>query len=306
MNDAREPGLFDKHSGAFTYVLVCLGGLACLLLGLFQRGAGSWGLLPIVMALVAIVLRWRSGPVLTLLSAVWVLLARGQGLDPFAYLLGLVNEGIYTILFAPFGVTRGQAGYWVNRFPPKDYYSFQALSDPFLCGGMLIYLAGAYRLQAMVVSILPIDPRRREPAAADPNKKVKPALRPVLKQRRSANLVTPREITQLLITAAACTGAALVLWLWLSRHGDHLTQTERFWQLAASSWRAIMLVWLFGIGIIVVAGVLSYFGQGNVPREEAEMFLQDVTWRETIREQRTLMSWLAWARLRRRKREEEP
>jgi hypothetical protein len=306
MNDAREPGLFDKHSGTFTYVLVCLGGLTCLLLGLFQRGAASWGLLPVVVALVAIVLRWRSGPVLTILTVVWVLLASGQGLSPFSYTLGLVNEGMYVTLFEPFGVSRGQVGFWANRLPPKDYYSFKALSDPFLCAGLLIYTAGCYRLQSLALSILPTDPRRREPAASDPNKRVKPALRPVLKQRRSASLVTPREITRLLITAAACTGAALLAWLWLSQHGDQLSKSEQFWQFAASSWRAIMLIWLVGIGVIIAAGVLSYYGQGNVPREEAEMFLQDVMWRETIREQRTLMGWLAWARLRSKKREVEP
>ncbi len=306
MNDAREPGLFDKHSGAFTYVLVCLGGLACLLLGLFQRGAGSWGLLPVVVALVAIVLRWRSGPVLTLLAVVWVLLARGQGLDPFSYSLSLVNEVLYAVIFEPFGVQRGEMGYWPARYLPKDYYSFHPLSDPFLCAGTLIYMAGCFRLLSIVLSVFPLDPRRREPAAAAPEKKVRAALRPILKQRRSGSLIQPREVTLVLISAVACTGAALLVWLWLSSQGEQLSKLQWLGRLEASSWRAIILIWLVGIGLIVAAGVLSYFGQSSAPRAEAEILLQDVMWRETIREQRRLMSCFAWARLRRQKREVDP
>jgi hypothetical protein len=306
MNEAQNPGLFDKHSGAFTYLLVCLGGLTCLLLGLFQRGVGSWGLLPVVVALVAIVLRWRSGPVLTLLTVVWVILARGQGLDPFSYSLSLVNEVLYQSVFEPFGVQRGQVGYWPTRFLPRDYYSFKPLSDPFICAGVLTYVAGCFRLLSIVSSIFPLDPRRREPAAPGQDRKVKAASRPILRQRRSGSLVQPREITLLLITAAACTGSALLVWLSLSKQGDQLSRLDWLGRFEPSTWRAIMLIWMFGIGLIVVAGVLSHFGQGSAPREQAEIVLQDIIWRETIREQRRLMGWFAWARLRRKKHEVEP
>jgi hypothetical protein len=306
MNDARELGLFDKHSGAFTYALVCLGGLACVLLGLFQRGVGVWGLLPVILSLVGMLLRWRSGPVLVLLTVVWLLLARSLGLDPFSYVLSLLNEGLHGLFFEPLGMGRGPTDFFSRGYALPNYFVFRLSSDPFLCVGLLMHTAGAFRLQSITWSVFPIDSRRREPKSPQVRGPVRFVDRPVVKPRRTASLVNPREITALLITSAACTGAATLAWFWLRAQGDKLTGTEALSHLEPSTWRAIIIVWLFGIGLIVVAGILSYFGQGSAPPEEAQMLLQDVMWRETVREQRSLTSWLAWARLRRKKREVEP
>ena len=64
-----------------------------------------------------------------------------------------------------------------------------------------------------------------------------------------------------------------------------------------------MLLWVFGLLLVLAAGAVAYLGQQRLTPEEAAMFLQDELWRQTRREQARLGRWLAWATLRRRRRE---
>jgi hypothetical protein len=56
--------------------------------------------------------------------------------------------------------------------------------------------------------------------------------------------------------------------------------------------------------VLAVAALLRYLALRRMTPPEAGLYLQDVLWRETRREQRRLNRWLAWAWLRRRRREE--
>jgi hypothetical protein len=76
--------------------------------------------------------------------------------------------------------------------------------------------------------------------------------------------------------------------------------------LAELLWRGRALLWVLGVGVLFVSGVLSYLAWNPKRRAEAEVFLQDTAWRETRREQRRINSWLVWARLRRGRGKEGP
>jgi hypothetical protein len=69
-------------------------------------------------------------------------------------------------------------------------------------------------------------------------------------------------------------------------------------------WRAVLLAWVFGLGLAVIAALLSYVGMGQASRAEARLFLQDQAWRETRKDQARLNGWLVWGRLRRQRKEE--
>jgi hypothetical protein len=58
--------------------------------------------------------------------------------------------------------------------------------------------------------------------------------------------------------------------------------------------------------LIIAASVFGYLAQRRMLPDEAALYLQDSVWRETPREQRRVMAWLAWARLRRKNREVHP
>jgi hypothetical protein len=68
--------------------------------------------------------------------------------------------------------------------------------------------------------------------------------------------------------------------------------------------RLVLLAWLLGIPALVVGSLLNYWMRLGMSPDEAQLFLQDTHWQQTAREQRRLGRFLAWARLRRKRREE--
>jgi hypothetical protein len=116
---------------------------------------------------------------------------------------------------------------------------------------------------------------------------------------------TPKESTRLL--ASVEIGGlvlSLPIWAFLAQLCWRLVPLNvQAYGLTPRGWHGIVLIWLLGMGVLVVAGVLSYFGRRRLRVQEARLLLQDAFWQETSREQRRLNSWLAWARLRRRRKE---
>jgi hypothetical protein len=272
MNDERAPGVFDKEPGVRAYVLVCLGGLLAIFVGLIERGGGLSALFPLIVGMLALILRWKGAPLYLVLSVVWVVWAAARGLDLFSSVL-------YTIGYTP---------------ASKESFDWLPLPDSMICVGVLLYSAAYYRLQGLVVHLFPVEPRRYPSSIG-----MRRGVRPKPRLRRSASLVSGPEIARLLMLVAGCTAAAFLFWFWL----EH----QRFRQeRSPDQWRAMVLVWLFGVGLIIVTSVFGYLNQRRMLPDEAALYLQDAVWRETPREQRRLAAWLAWARLRRKKREVQP
>jgi hypothetical protein len=72
----------------------------------------------------------------------------------------------------------------------------------------------------------------------------------------------------------------------------------------APLWRTLVLFWTIGLVLLVGAGLIDYLGRRALSPDESAVFLQDQLWQETRGEQRRLGRWLAWARLRQRRKEQ--
>jgi hypothetical protein len=172
-----------------------------------------------------------------------------------------------------------------------------SLPDWLLCGAMLALCVAQYRIQGLV-SVFPAPGKRQK--AKD---KKGPAIRPSAfslspHNPGSGRPVSPLEIGWLVLS--------LPIWAFLAQLCWQLTPIgTRDYGFTPQTWHGIVLAWLLGMAVLVVAGVLSYASQQRLAEGQARLFLQDVFWQETGREQRRLGAWLAWARLRQRRKEKQ-
>jgi hypothetical protein len=260
------------------YTFLGLTALLLLLLALLVRGFGTWSLLPVVVGLAG--LRWRN----------W-------GLFMLASLVGL--------LFVSFV---GQS------FRPNFQQTATPVSDLLLAAAVLAYMAAHYRLISLTRFAFPRDPRSLgQPAPR--------GRRPTLEvpARRSPETATPGELFLLLASLPLVCGLALVCQQWLvpaETTPDDLRvdmnsyeQVEQFFlsggqALVDALWRSRPLLWWLGGGVVLISALLNYLGWRRMTATEAALALQDTVWTETRGEQRRINSWLVWARLRRRRRED--
>jgi hypothetical protein len=173
-------------------------------------------------------------------------------------------------------------------------WAFQ-LNDLMLCCGVLAYVAGHFRLQGLASHLLPVDHRLRSGVRrrgllgfwkAD-----------IVYHRRAARLVTPAELALFILTLPLWAVLAQLAWGWLARRGSVLG-------MPLPLTRFVLLTWLLAVGALLLASFLTYWKRRQMTPAEATLLLQDTLWRETRREQRRLQRWLAWSRLRRKRREE--
>ncbi|HEV3205252.1 MAG TPA: hypothetical protein VGY77_12745 [Gemmataceae bacterium] len=225
-----------------------------------------------------------------------VMLQRGAGMAALLPIMaGLIGLGTR---FGPimFLVTLGLA---LNILPFfGSSYSrpgFIDLPGLLLCGGVLAYVMAHYRFQGLVNHIFPPDPRRRED---QPKKRGLFSFqrRPLMKSRRSARSVSSLEILRLIVCLPIFAGLAQVMWIHLPTQGTNPG-------LRPAIWHAIILTWLFGSLWFIGAGILDYLRFRNMTGEEAALYLQDILWADSRREQRRINRWVAWARLRFRQKE---
>jgi hypothetical protein len=265
----------DQHPGTRTYALLCMAALTGLLAALVLRRAEPWALFPVLLGGVAMVFRWRAGPVLVLLAVALLLWTWWIGISP-GWLFSTAAAWVRRWLLGyPVGALRLPV---MGRTPSRGVLP---LSDLLLAVSLLGYAAAHYRLQGLVTRLLPAEPRRhREPA------------------RRAPELVTAGEVLLLLLALPVCGGLAYLFAGWLRGRETEL-------EIADSAWQGILVLWLGGGGVLGVAALLRYLALRRMTPAEAAMYLQDVLWRETRAEQRRLNRWLVWAWLRRRRREEE-
>jgi hypothetical protein len=170
-----------------------------------------------------------------------------------------------------------------------------SLADWLLCGAMLALCIAQYRIQGLAVSIFPVENgRHRQDVAEKPVGEPTPRQK-TIRQQRSPRLVSPSEVGWVVVV--------LPMWAFLAQLCWRLAPIGVRDYFTRSAWRGIVLVWLIGIIVLVVAGLLSYANQQRLRRREARLFLQEAFWQETGREQRRLSSALAQAGLRRGRKE---
>ncbi len=279
----------DQHPAVRDYGLVCMGALALMVAALVLRRADPWALLPALLGALGLTFRWRAGPVIVLLAVLLLLGSWWVGTSPGRILLYALGWGMWLT-----GRLHGPLP-WLRTARPS--HDVRPMSDFLLAVSVLTYAATQYRVQGLTRRLFPATPRRQALAtlAAEGPEAAKKAEE---MGRRSPDRVTGREMAMLLAGVAACGVGAAVFWDWLQ---DQVTDLE----IPDPVWRGVLVLWLLGGAVLVAAAGLRYLALRRMTAPEAELYLQDVLWRETCREQRRLNRWLAWAWLRRRRREEK-
>lgn len=162
--------------------------------------------------------------------------------------------------------------YWMRDQVPT-------LLDLVLGAAVLGYAMTHYRYLALVRNVFPPDSRRPSGSRADTGR------------RRSADLVSPREMVLVALALPLWIGLAVAVWGWAVEDLPPLDMSRELFRTLRLIWAALAVV-----GVTVV--VAGYLRQAAATPEEALLSMQDVVWRATRREQSHLNRWLAWARLR--------
>ncbi|MCS6851170.1 MAG: hypothetical protein NZ700_08390 [Gemmataceae bacterium] len=145
---------------------------------------------------------------------------------------------------------------------------------------VLVYMAAQYRLQALERAV-----RTAERPAAPANRA----------SGEPAEVGNIDEVARLPLVALVCVAAAQFLW-------DQLPTPWFSVGLPTDLGRLVALIWGTTLGVLVLNGLTAYWAWRRLPPGEAVLWLQDVLWRETRREQRRIGLWLAWSRRRRERR----
>jgi hypothetical protein len=281
---STDGGPAEQHPAVRDYSLLCMGALTLMVAALVLRLPDPWVLLPAFLGALGLLFRWRLGPVIVLLAVTLVLWSWWLGTNPGWMGLATVASLRRWLLGWRWGFVRLPLTQAPSRGP-------RPLSDLLLAISLLAYAVGQYRLQGLLVRLFPPESRRRPPDKSEAQTADEAV-------RRSPDHVTPGEYAVLLLALPACGVLAALFWAWLQRQDTAL-------EIDRSAWQGILVLWLLGGGVLVAAALLRYLALRRQTPTEATLYLQDVVWRETRREQRRLNRWLAWAWLRRRRREEE-
>jgi hypothetical protein len=162
-------------------------------------------------------------------------------------------------------------------------------NDVFLCAAVLGYVSCHFRLQSIWYGVLPSDPRLR----AGPPRRAFPWIRrrePLVHEKRGAQQITPRELAWLVAT--------LPLWAVAAQLANKLI--PRQWYLLgfpATFIQILVVLWLLAVGFAVVRAFLNYWTHRDHDAATAQLYLQDILWRDTRGEQRRVNRWLAWWKL---------
>jgi hypothetical protein len=271
-SQVSRQGLASHH-----YLIVSLGALAVILLVLLYWGVGRWSFLPVLIGALGVIARWRltdsSRPVLDRRIA------------------RLMSPLLTLTLLAGLLIASGAID-----LPPRRPAPGFSLPDWLLSGAVLALCLAQYRVLAMTVSIFP-DQAAARGAISEPRaqRTLTQPRKPQL-YHRNPELITATEISWLLLS--------LPIWAFLAQLCWRLVPAgvtpDGF---AFQAWHGIVLLWLVVISGLLLAGLRSYTGLRRLHEREARLLLQDVFWNETGPEQRRLNRWLAWADLRRRRKE---
>jgi hypothetical protein len=249
----REDDL-RSHPAVRHTTLACLAALLFLLMALMDQGVGWWALLPVLIGSLALVANWSSGPPMVILSLAGILLAHSR---------------------------------YRFRFPSWTRNRLPTMTDLLMCGAVMTYVIGHYRLLALLQNIFPVDSRRQTSRRA-----------PNPGERRSPSLVSSGELALLLVSVPFWLGAGAVA-------SVALMKLKPILDLPGEMWHTLVVVWGFGLALAVGSTVANYLRQTRATPEESLLSLQDQLWRETHHEQASVNRWLVWARFRQQTRKEK-
>lgn len=254
MNDALRPAV---RVGPIHYQILCGAGLLAIFLAQFHQGVFWGNLLVGCVGLLGMISSWRLAPLLLMLA--------------FAGAQIHFHWQLY------------------RDFQVDEPSRLLNLRDLVLAIGLITFVSANYRLQSLYTSILPADPRQREPKQ---RRRGRWHWREFVaaRQKRASRLLTPHEIARfvLILPLAAVLGQGL--WLLIDRPWTVTVFHER-------SHRLIALAWLVIMGLLIAGAMLAHWRRRQMDRTAAAIYLQDTLWRETRREQRRTFRWLAWRRL---------
>jgi hypothetical protein len=265
MSDAPETPGREQQVMIQTYRI--LSGVALLILVVLEATDGLSLTVPLILlfGLIGIIWRVPAAPMLVLLFFAFGQFLRAQ----FA---------------ADMGVRRG-------HFVPD--YSAVEMPDLVLAGAMVAFFAAQYRLYALRASLVPFDLRRKYRSGLG----AQALSRDRVEVKRPRKVVSLFEAPTLILTLPLWVLLGQVLWLIIAvRRGVS--------EMDATLYRLMVLVWILGVPALVIASLFNYWKRLDMSPDEAQLFLQDTQWQQTGREQRTVGRFLAWARLRRKRREE--
>ena len=243
----------DAQSGIRQYQMLCLLALGVTFLADLQDGVLLLSMLVLMVGLFGVLSRLRLGPILVVL-----VVAGGQ----------LGRQFAWRRLQLP-------------QVPPLQRIG---LNDLVLAKGVLAYVIAHYRMQGLMLNIVPRDPRLR----VGPSRWFwRPKL---LSHRRPGSLVTPHEVGWFLLCLPLWALIGQLLWTLLA-------PPRIVFELAPGPVRVILGAWSLGLGIFITIALLNLWRRRQNSPELAALSLQDVLWTETRREQRRINRWLAWSRL---------
>ncbi len=175
----------------------------------------------------------------------------------------------------------GESAQWWG-FTGKDLQPPRLLQvdDLLRVGGALLAISGLYRLQGFWFGVFSPDPRL---SGSKPAKTPSLVLRP-------ADSFSPFELVLFLIEIALIVVVGQTASGWLFQPRRALGLNPR-WIAAA------LIVWVMGVGILLVASLLRIYRQRTMSPALARLALQDDLWAQTRGEQRRNNRWLVWRRL---------
>jgi hypothetical protein len=179
----------------------------------------------------------------------------------------------------------------IEQLYASQYYGVESpsmrfldVADALLCVAALTYFIGHYRLHGLWFGVLPADPRQ----PADKVEKPKPP------HVRSEESMTAAELITLVFMVPAFALLAEFAFLLLAQSWVGIDLPPRWKQFLAVAW--LLLLVLF-----VAAQGFRHWRRLQMDRVSAMLMLQDILWNETRGEQRRISRWLAWTRLKERK-----
>jgi hypothetical protein len=248
------------QAGTGHYVALCVFCLAVIFLIQLQAGLVLTNVLGVMAGALALVYRLRLGPMLVV-----VLVAAAQ-------------------LWLQIG--------WGRYVDAGGRRGAMELADVVLCVALLGYVVGHYRLQGIWYHLLPVDVRQRSGAP----RRAFPWIRkqtPVLQEKRSPGQITAREIAWLVATLPVWAVVAQLAWALIPQESHSFGLPPRLLQI-------LLVLWLLAVGFWMAGAVLDFWKHRRHDPATAQLYLQDLLWRDTRGEQRRVNRWLAWWKLARK------
>jgi hypothetical protein len=266
MNETPDRPVGEHRVMVQTYRVLCA--VALLVILLMEMADGLSLTLPLILLFGLVGIVWR--------------VSAAPGLVLFFYAVGQYFR-------SEFGRATGLrgAGAFVPEYPPVE------MPDLVLAGAMIAFFAAQYRLHGLLGSMTPFELRRRRRAGLGAQL-LSESREEIKRPRKTVSLY---EAPILVLTLPLWVLLGQVLWLVIASRRDGSEYSPWFNRL-------VLLIWILGVPPLVLGSLLHYWYRSTMSRDEAQLFLQDTQWRETAREQRRVSRFLAWARLRRKKREE--